>query len=491
MRAIWQGVAAVAALWAAVAAGAPGERVALLIGNNAYPVHPLRNAANDARDLGAALRECGFKPKIVLDATAAEMRAAVDEFSKEMIGAEAAFFFFAGHSFQIETRMYMMPIDVPLTEHEQALAKSLEITAVLGPIQKGSPLASFVVLDMNRDSLSTDAGTGKAYGDPPIPPNTMAVYATSPGGVAQDGFGSNGMYTKHLLKHLRTPGIQAEVIFKRARQGVMTETRRMQIPQESSSLARDFVFVAAPPDAPAPRMVLAPPSGERRVALVIGNNAYKVGPLVNPVNDADDIAKALERSGFRTIVRKDAGQREIRAAIREFQREMLKSDVGLFYFAGHGLQIRGTNFLVPVDADLQSEADAEDQSVDANFVVRVLEEAQAKVGIVILDACRNNPLPRSVRAPIQGLAQMNAATGTLIAFATAPGSTASDGTGTERNGVYAKHLLQSLEHDDSDVLKVFQRTRAAVVKETKGRQIPWESTSLMGDFRFRVPTPAK
>jgi uncharacterized caspase-like protein len=221
-----------------------------------------------------------------------------------------------------------------------------------------------------------------------------------------------------------------------------------------------------------------------RVALVIGNSSYKEAPLPNPVNDASDMARELERLGFTVILRRNAGQRDMRAAIRDFSAQLRRAHTGLFYFAGHGLQVRGSNYLVPVGADIHNEADAEDLSIDANYVLRTMEEAQVKVGIVILDACRNNPFARGFRSPSRGLAQMSAATGSVIAFATAPGSVASDGAG--RNGTYTKHLLENLRHPDTDILKVFQRTRAGVVKETAGRQTPWESTSLIGDFHFRV-----
>jgi hypothetical protein len=222
---------------------------------------------------------------------------------------------------------------------------------------------------------------------------------------------------------------------------------------------------------------------ERRVALVIGNSTYKEAPLANPVNDAVDIAAALDAHGFKVIRRTNASQREMRAAVREFGTELRRAEVGLFYFAGHGLQVKGSNFLIPVDAEIQSEADAEDQSVDTNYVLRTMEDAQVKVSIIILDACRNNPFGRGFRSLSRGLAQMSAATGSIVAFSTAPGSVAADGAG--RNGIYTKHLLASLKQNDSDILRVFQRTRAAVVKETAGRQTPWESTSLIGDFRFR------
>ena len=220
-----------------------------------------------------------------------------------------------------------------------------------------------------------------------------------------------------------------------------------------------------------------------RVALVIGNGAYKDAPLTNPVNDAVDVAKALQESGFKVILRRNAGTREIRQAIREFGAELRRAEVGLFYFAGHGIQVRGNNYLLPIGADIHSEADVEDLAIDAAYALRTMEEAQVKVSIAILDACRNNPFSRGFRSASRGLAQMNAATGSVIAFATAPGSVAADGTG--RNGVYTKHFLASLTQGDTDILKVFQRTRAGVVRETAGKQTPWESTSLIGDFYFK------
>lgn len=251
-----------------------------------------------------------------------------------------------------------------------------------------------------------------------------------------------------------------------------------------------MVLSALPAVALAQRNLKAEPAtaraAEGRVALVIGNSAYKDSPLTNPVNDATDIAKALQDAGFKVILKRNAGTRDMRQAIRDFGNELRRAEVGLFYFAGHGMQVRGNNYLLPVGADIQSEADAEDLAIDAAYALRTMEEAQVKISIAILDACRNNPFARSFRSASRGLAQMNAATGSLIAFATAPGSVAADGTG--RNGVYTKHLLVSLGQGDTDILKVFQRTRAGVVKETGGKQTPWESTSLVGDFYFRPAT---
>lgn len=248
------------------------------------------------------------------------------------------------------------------------------------------------------------------------------------------------------------------------------------------------VLLSFPSFAAEPKRNLAvakttPAANEVRVALVIGNSSYKDSPLANPVNDATDIAKALQQAGFKVILKRNVGARDMRQAIRKFGTELRRAQVGLFYFAGHGIQVKGANYLVPVGADIQSEADTEDLAIDANYALRTMEEAQVKVSIVILDACRNNPYARSFRSSARGLAQMSAATGSVIAYATAPGSVAADGQG--RNGVYTKHLLASLAQSNTDILKVFQRTRAEVVKETGGKQTPWESISLVGDFHFR------
>ncbi len=229
------------------------------------------------------------------------------------------------------------------------------------------------------------------------------------------------------------------------------------------------------------------PSAER-VALVIGNAAYKQSPLANPVNDATDMALALRTAGFRVIARHNANRREMREAFDEFATALRRAQVGLFYFAGHGVQVRGNNYLIPVGAEIKSEADVEIDAVDANYALSTMEEAQAKVSILVLDACRDNPFARTFRSASRGLAQMQAATGSFIAFATAPGTQAADVKG--RNGVFTKHLLDSLRQHDTDTSKVFNRTRAAVVRETAGKQTPWDASSLIGEFSFRAPPEA-
>ncbi len=223
---------------------------------------------------------------------------------------------------------------------------------------------------------------------------------------------------------------------------------------------------------------------EPRAALVIGNSAYKVDPLKNPANDAEDMAQTLRVLGFRVTLRKNADRRQIVSAINEFGQELKKGGVGLFYYAGHGVQSKGRNWLVPIGAHIESEGELEFETVDAYRVLALMEEAGNRVNIVILDACRNNPFARAFRSPARGLAQMEAAKGSFIAFATAPGSVAADGL--RRNGLYTEQLLASLKHPDSDIDKVFRRVTAEVSRATGNKQVPWISSSLTGDFYFRV-----
>jgi uncharacterized caspase-like protein len=224
---------------------------------------------------------------------------------------------------------------------------------------------------------------------------------------------------------------------------------------------------------------------ENRIALVIGNSSYTDAPLANPVNDATAIAKTLQGLGFKVILRTNVTQSQMRQAVRQFGDELHAGrGVGLFYFAGHGMQINSRNFLIPIGTDIRREYEVEDQSVDAGSVLSMMQSARARVNIVILDACRNNPFARSFRNSTVGLAPMQAPAGTLLAYATAPGEVASDGTG--ENGLYTQHLLQNMRLPGLKIEDVFKNVRASVRQESGGRQTPWENTSLEGEFYFNI-----
>jgi len=229
-------------------------------------------------------------------------------------------------------------------------------------------------------------------------------------------------------------------------------------------------------------------STERRVALVIGNATYKVNPLKNPVNDSTDMARSLRSVGFDVIEANNTSLAQMREVTRRFADKLGNSDVGLVYYSGHGVEVKGKNYLIPVNADIKREYEVVDQAFDASQFLEMMDNIRGpnnkRVNILIVDACRNNELQKSWRSTNNGLARMDAPGGTFISFATAPGRVAADGVG--RNSPYTKHLLQALKQPNVPIEQVFKVVRRNVMEETKGEQIPWENSSLVGDFYFTV-----
>jgi len=221
---------------------------------------------------------------------------------------------------------------------------------------------------------------------------------------------------------------------------------------------------------------------ERRVALVIGNGAYEVGPLKNPVNDARAVAQALGGVGFEVLKYENLTQNEMKRAIRAFGEKLRAGAVGLFYYAGHGVQVQGENYLIPLRAQINGEAEVEYEAVSLGFVLAQMEDARNRMNIVILDACRDNPFARSTRSGTRGLAVVSAPGEMLVAYATGPGSVANDGDG--ENGVYVRELLKHVRTPGLSVEDVFKRVRLGVMQATQGRQRPWETSSLVSDFQF-------
>jgi uncharacterized caspase-like protein len=226
-------------------------------------------------------------------------------------------------------------------------------------------------------------------------------------------------------------------------------------------------------------------SAEQRIALVIGNSAYPAAArLRNPVNDAKAMADKLRALGFDVTLRTDASQRDMTRAISQFGQKLTPGSVSLFYYAGHGMQMRGKNFLIPIDAEIETEGSVHSEAVDVDQLLNQL--GPARLSMVILDACRNNPFERRFRSTgTGGLAQIDAPTGTLLAYATAPGKVASDGSGS--NGLYTEALLKALDMPGLKVEDVFKQVRINVLKASDNLQIPWESSSLTGEFFFRSP----
>lgn len=223
---------------------------------------------------------------------------------------------------------------------------------------------------------------------------------------------------------------------------------------------------------------------ELRLALVVGNGKYQASPLANPVNDAGDMANALQRLGFSVILKQNAGLMEMEDAVRTFGDRLKKGGVGLFYYAGHGVQIGGRNYLVPVGARIQKETDVKYQALDVEMILDEMGNAGNPINIVILDACRDNPFARSFRSATRGLAIIpSAPRGTFITYSTSPGKVAADGTG--RNSPYAEALLRHMARPNIPIEEVFKKVRQDLGKKTKGQQTPWELSSLEGSFYFR------
>ncbi|MFO8231835.1 MAG: caspase family protein, partial [Longimonas sp.] len=215
------------------------------------------------------------------------------------------------------------------------------------------------------------------------------------------------------------------------------------------------------------------------MALVIGNSSYDTSPLKNPANDATDMADLLKSAGFEVILKTDADKRAMLESIEAFGRKLPRAEIGMLYFAGHGMQIKGRNYLIPVNARVASETDVELESVDVYRVLGRMEAAANPVNIIILDACRDNPFERSFRNAEKGLAKIDAPAGSIIVFSTSPGGVAADGQG--RNGIFTSHLLKTLSKPGISLTRALMETRRNVAAETSRQQIPWESSSLMQD----------
>lgn len=252
-----------------------------------------------------------------------------------------------------------------------------------------------------------------------------------------------------------------------------------------------FSVPSLPLRAAAPKSVAV--EHQRRIALVLGNSRYANSPLTNPARDADLIARTLKSLGFEVRLAQDANQTEMKRAIQAFGADLEKAGadaVGLFYYAGHGLQINGRNYLIPVGAKIDRDADVEIEAVSADWVLEEMRYARNRLNFVILDACRNNPFVRSFRGAGGGLARMDAPAGVLIAYSTAPGEVAEDGAGV--NSPYSEALAQAMlqRHEPAELM--FKHARDGVRQATAQRQTPWESSSLTGqDFYFAGSAPAR
>ncbi|HPE72807.1 MAG TPA: caspase family protein, partial [Candidatus Competibacter sp.] len=238
-------------------------------------------------------------------------------------------------------------------------------------------------------------------------------------------------------------------------------------------------------------LVMMPASdAAERVALVIGNGAYADRPLRNPVNDAADLAAALEKLGFQVLRYSDLDRKGLHRALQAFREALRGQPLGLFYYAGHGAQYNGRNYLIPVNAEIQDAADLLTEALAADSVLAQMQSAGNQVSVVILDACRNLPYPGANRSSDRGLARLDAIRGSLVAYATSPGSVAQDGAG--RNSPYATALLAEIGKPGVSLTELFNNVGWAVARATNNAQEPWYSTSPLPKIylaQASVPSP--
>lgn len=306
-------------------------------------------------------------------------------------------------------------------------------------------------------------------------PNGLGTLYSTNGSVINQGMWADGNFVGSAPAQQATaPNTEIEKLRTEAE----LERKRRQELEEQLRLVQQQPQTTTP-------NVSAPSTG-KRLALVVGNANYKVRPLKNPRNDADDISRSLRSSGFEVIDLRDASLQQMRNGVRQFGDRLINNDVGLVYYSGHGVEVKGRNYFIPVNADIMREDEIADQGLDVSLILEKMNTAGKGVNILIVDACRDDPFGRSFRSSSRGLAQMDAPRGTIIAYATSPGKVASDGDPRERNSPYTKNLVKAMQQPNKPIEQVFKEVRRAVQEETKNQQTPWENTSLSGDFYFKV-----
>ena len=304
----------------------------------------------------------------------------------------------------------------------------------------------------------------------------QGIYTKANGSVAQEGIWENDTFIR-TEKIIQPTLVSLTADNERKK----LEDDRRQLAEERKRLEEEKLKSIVPPPAASPPIVSS--FNGRRFALVIGNSNYNSVPvLLNSTNDAREVAKALQASGFEVSKYENIDYRQMQDAVRSFGEKLGKNDVGLFYFAGHGVQVKGKNYLIPVRENIKKAFEVPSSALDTDLVLATMESAKNNLNIVILDACRS-PFPGEGRSGARGLATLDAAKGTLIAFASAPGKEAMDGKGS--NSPYTKNLVKVIQQKGLTIEQVFKQVRIAVVAETNGEQVPWENSSIMGEFYFR------
>jgi uncharacterized caspase-like protein len=522
---------------AAVATGTKQpRRIALSIGNAANAGHPLANAVNDSRLIAETLTKFGWEVVHHADLDRKKMLEALELFADQvghLCARDTALFYFSGYGFEIDRISYIFPTDLDIRrkdsskteqEQDQVLAEAVSLKEIISAFQvhKGPKL---IILDTCRDNPFQ--GRRREI-DPDLlaavrlPENTLYAYSAEPGDQALD-VGPNPAYGPYAWSLSRAIGEiegTAEQVFRRVRTEVVEFSSKgnagpayIQRPFVESSLSGEVYLGKQPAvatyEASRPRSAsgggtrgvgggggtAAPP---KRIALVVANSDYATaGVLKNPINDAKAVAQKLRKLRFEVTEKKDLKHAEIEAALFEFGKLARKADWAMIYFAGHGMEVGGRTYLLPVDVKLERDVDADDEAVSLHKILEKVERTEG-IGLIILDACRNNPFERSMRrmarrgrdAQSSGLGRVDLdSTGVLVAYSAKHGTVAQDGDG--ELSPFADALLKTIEQPGLEVNMLFRKVRDLVFTKTERQQEPYFYGSLPGrEFYFVAPVAA-
>ena len=440
------------------------SRVALIIGNaNYYRVGPLQNPVNDARDLAEAFTRLGFDTMLALDLTRAATQKTLAQFSAKAATSDIAVVYYAGHGAEAGGINYLIPVDAKLSRSEDLDFEAVALDGLIRAID-GAKRLRLIMLDAARDiPLKRGLVVRDEAG-----PDTLVVYSTRAGTVGSDGTGRNSPFASAILKNLAFPDVEISLFFRKVRDDVLRMTAGRQEPFTYGSVSAVEFYLNST------KQTVVRPRG-RRVALVLGVDEYSsLSALDNPVRDAKAVAELLQRNGFEVYAHSNLPRSEMLDALEEFKEKAKGASTGLVYFAGHGMEVGSRNIIAPKDAQIACELRMVKRVVDLNFIFDAVSVAERRV--VMLDACRNDPIPGCSRGSsgsggFRGFSDIRMG-GLLLANSTLAGALASDGDKGDHSP-FAKSLIERLTDAPQSYFRdVLESVAEEVEKRTDHQQIP-------------------
>jgi uncharacterized caspase-like protein len=473
------------------------ERFALLIGNQGYNVRvgPLINPHNDVALVGSALEKLGFHTTIIKDADYRTIKTEINKYiaavAQAGVGA-ISFVYYSGHgAARPDTNLnYLIPTDVMSADDDDLWANSLNLNTVVQGLRSQAPGAThFIVFDACRNELNLTRRDRKGFADKGFVPiahtqGVMIAFSTEPGKTASDSGIGGGSYAKALADEMVKPGVEAVTMFRNVALRVKGEIG--QDPWMQTSTLRSVYFAG---EGESNRVVADAGGVGTRVALVIGNGAYRHAPrLVNPSRDATAMADLFRRAGFKTVkTANDVNGADFRRALADFVDIAQNSDIAVVYYAGLGIQLADKSYLIPVDAKLAREYDAKDETVSLERITEAIEPAR-RLHLVILEACRATPFLANAQRSRTTATTAGVQGQTLIAYAAKAGSSCEDDD--RGHSQFTTALLKNIAEPGLDIRLAFARVKEEVLSATAGYQEPYVDGSLGGPNISLAPAPS-